>query len=59
MELLEGGRVGRLGFLDGEDGPRVLPVTYALHGDAIWSAVDRKPKRAGEPARIGYLRRRP
>jgi len=58
-ELLEGGRVGRLGFLDGEDGPRVLPVTYALHGDAIWSAVDRKPKRAGEPARIGYLRRRP
>ena len=59
MELLEGGRIARLGFLDGEDGPRVLPVTYALHGDAIWSAVDHKPKRAGEPARIRYLRRRP
>jgi PPOX class probable F420-dependent enzyme len=61
FELLELGRVGRLGFLDRDGAPRVLPVTYALHGDEVWSAVDRKPKRAaGEQlARVRYLRRDP
>jgi PPOX class probable F420-dependent enzyme len=59
MELLTDGPVARLGFLDRDDRPRVLPVTFALHGGALWSAVDRKPKRPGEPARVRYLRRRP
>ena len=36
-----------------------MPVTYAIHDGAIWSAVDRKPKLPGEPARVRYLRRRP
>jgi PPOX class probable F420-dependent enzyme len=58
-ELLEEGRVAHLGLLDSDDRPRVLPVTYAIHAGAIWSAIDRKPKRPGEPARVGYLRRRP
>jgi PPOX class probable F420-dependent enzyme len=58
-ELLETSRVGRLGFLDDRDRPRVLPVTYALSSGALWSAIDRKPKRASEPARLRYLRRRP
>lgn len=58
-ELLEHGPVARLGYLDAEDRPRVLPVTYALHEGALWSAIDQKPKRAVEPARIRYLRRRP
>jgi PPOX class probable F420-dependent enzyme len=51
--------VGRLAFLDEEDLPRVLPVTFALVEGAVWSAIDRKPKRAAEPARIRRLRRRP
>jgi PPOX class probable F420-dependent enzyme len=59
LELVHQGRVARLGFLDGDELPRVLPVTYALQGGAIWSAIDRKPKRAPEPARLRYLRRRP
>jgi PPOX class probable F420-dependent enzyme len=59
MELLESSRVARLGLLDAEAKPRVLPVTYAVHAGAIWSAIDRKPKRASEPARLRYLRRRP
>jgi PPOX class probable F420-dependent enzyme len=46
-------------MLDDDDRPRVLPVTYALAGGALYSAVDDKPKRAGEPARVRYLRRRP
>ena len=59
-ELLETGRVGRLGLLDGVGHPRVLPVTFALHEGALWSAVDHKPKRADrELARVRWLRRRP
>ena len=59
LELVESERVGRLAFLDDGDRPRVLPVTYALAEGAVWSAIDDKPKRAGEPARVRYLRRRP
>jgi PPOX class probable F420-dependent enzyme len=53
--------VGRLGLLDDGGHPRVLPVTYALHDGALWSAVDDKPKRRpGEDlARVRFLRRDP
>jgi PPOX class probable F420-dependent enzyme len=57
--MLESARVARLGLLDDRDRPRVLPVTFAVVGDAIYTAVDQKPKRPGEPARVRYLRRRP
>jgi PPOX class probable F420-dependent enzyme len=57
--LLETERVGRLGLLDDEGAPRVLPVTFALAEGRIWSAIDQKPKRAEEPARLGFLRRDP
>jgi PPOX class probable F420-dependent enzyme len=57
--LIEAERVGRLAFRDGDGRPRVLPVTFALAGGTIWSAIDRKPKRAAEPARVRWLRRRP
>lgn len=60
LALLTEARVARLGLLDSDDRPRVLPVTYALSGERIWSAIDSKPKRRGrEPARLGFLRRRP
>jgi PPOX class probable F420-dependent enzyme len=48
-----------LGLLDEEGGPRVLPVTFALAEGRIWSAIDQKPKRAEEPARLRFLRRDP
>jgi PPOX class probable F420-dependent enzyme len=51
--------VGHLGLVDEEGAPRVMPVTYAVAEGRIWSAIDRKPKRAGEPARVGFLRRDP
>jgi PPOX class probable F420-dependent enzyme len=57
--MLDSHRVGRLAFADGDDRPRVLPVTFAVADDAIWSAIDRKPKRTREPARVRWLRRRP
>jgi PPOX class probable F420-dependent enzyme len=58
-ELLSSARVARLGLLDERDLPRVLPVTFAVFEGAVWSAIDQKPKRAGEPARVRRLRRRP
>jgi len=60
-ELLEVSRVGRLGLLDDAGAPRVLPVTYAISGDALVSAVDDKPKRvAGDRiARVRWLRADP
>ncbi|MEA2406499.1 MAG: hypothetical protein QOE69_618 [Thermoleophilaceae bacterium] len=57
--LLDDERVARLAFVDDEERPRVLPVTFAVAGDAVWSAIDDKPKRAAEPARVRRLRRRP
>jgi PPOX class probable F420-dependent enzyme len=61
-ELLERSRVARLGLVDDEAGPRVLPVTYAVAGSALVSAVDvHKPKRvaAERLARVRWLRARP
>ena len=39
----------------------MLPVTFAVAADAVWSAVDEKPKRrTGEDlARVRWLRARP
>ena len=45
--------------MDDADHPRVLPVTFALAGGALYSAIDRKPKRSPEPARLRFLSRRP
>jgi PPOX class probable F420-dependent enzyme len=57
--LLETARVGRLGLLDEDGAPRVLPVTFAVAEGRIWSAIDRKPKRSEKPARLRFLRRDP
>jgi PPOX class probable F420-dependent enzyme len=58
-ELLVAAPVARLGLLDERDLPRILPVTFAVFEGALWSAIDRKPKRSAEPARLRRLRRRP
>jgi PPOX class probable F420-dependent enzyme len=58
-ELLDSERVARLALLDERDLPRVLPVVFAVWEGAVWSAIDRKPKRSAEPARVRRLRRRP
>ena len=57
--LVDGARVARLGLLDERDLPRVLALTFVVWEGAVWSAVDRKPKRTPEPARVRRLRRRP
>src|SRR5687768_7397146 len=57
--LLESERVAHLAYVDDDDHPRVLPVTFAVVAGAVWSAIDEKPKRRPEPARLRHLRRRP
>jgi PPOX class probable F420-dependent enzyme len=58
---MDDARVAHLGLLDADDRPRVLPVTFAVAGGAVWSAVDHKPKRTegAELARVRWLRRNP
>jgi PPOX class probable F420-dependent enzyme len=58
-ELLRIERVARLAYVDDHERPRVLPVTFAVEGDAVWSAIDEKPKRTPEPARLRHLQLRP
>lgn len=48
-----GGRVARLATVDAEGLPHLVPLVFALLGDEIVTAVDRKPKR---PARLKRLR---
>jgi PPOX class probable F420-dependent enzyme len=59
--LLARSRVGRLGLVDDDGAPRVLPVTYAIDGETLVTAVDQKPKRrrGDELARVRWLRARP
>ena len=58
--MLSAARVARLGLLDEELAPRVLPVTFVLHEGALWSAVDEKRKRlqGRALARVRYLEQR-
>jgi PPOX class probable F420-dependent enzyme len=59
--LLEDARVAHLGLLDDSGRPRVLPVTYAVCGARLVTAVDHKPKRrsGNDLARVRWLRARP
>ncbi len=46
------GRVARLGTVDAQGQPLVVPVCYAFDGRAWYSAIDGKPKRGtGRPLR--------
>jgi PPOX class probable F420-dependent enzyme len=59
--LLEHSRVARLGLVDDEQRPRVLPVTFAVMGERLVSAVDHKRKDvpADHLARVRWLRAQP
>lgn len=44
-EYLSSHRVARLATVDGEGHPSLVPICFAMDGDAIYSALDEKPKR--------------
>jgi PPOX class probable F420-dependent enzyme len=42
-------RVGHLATADGNGAPHVVPVCFAVEGNALYITVDGKPKRRGRP----------
>jgi PPOX class probable F420-dependent enzyme len=49
-------RVGRLGTVTASGRPHLVPCCFVLDGEAIYSAVDDKPKSTFELARLDNLR---
>ncbi|MEV0288757.1 TIGR03668 family PPOX class F420-dependent oxidoreductase [Kribbella sp. NPDC050820] len=45
-------RVGRLATVGADLRPHVVPVTYAVHGDEVYIAIDHKPKTTTDLRRL-------
>jgi PPOX class probable F420-dependent enzyme len=52
-------RVARLATVDPDGRPHLVPITFALIGDSVYTAVDAKPKRSRTLRRIENARERP
>ena len=57
--FIASGRLGRLATADGTGQPLVVPICYAWDGEALVSAIDAKPKRAGDLKRVRNIRENP
>jgi PPOX class probable F420-dependent enzyme len=51
--------VARLATTDPDGRPHLVPIVFALNGDTLYSAVDRKPKRSRTLRRIENALARP
>jgi PPOX class probable F420-dependent enzyme len=54
-----GARVARLATTDPDGRPHLVPIVFAVEGNTLYSAVDRKPKRSTRLRRIENARARP
>ena len=54
-----GAKVARLATVDAGGAPHLVPVTFALDGDRIVTAVDAKPKRRAPLRRLTNIRANP
>jgi PPOX class probable F420-dependent enzyme len=52
-------RVARLATVDARGSPHLVPITFAVRADRIVTAVDHKPKRTTDLARLRNLRAHP
>jgi PPOX class probable F420-dependent enzyme len=59
LAFLREARVGRLATADAAGRPLVVPVCFALDADALYSAVDDKPKRTRELRRLRNVAQNP
>ena len=57
--LLERWPVARLASADADARPTALPIVFARVGGYLWTPIDGKPKRAGEPARVRRVAENP
>jgi PPOX class probable F420-dependent enzyme len=55
----EEARVARLATVDPAGRPHLVPVCFALEGDVVYSAVDKKPKRSKRLQRLANIRANP
>ena len=58
-ERLAAARHALLATADASGAPHLVPIVFALAGDTIYNAVDRKPKRTNELRRIANTRANP
>jgi PPOX class probable F420-dependent enzyme len=56
---LTSARVARLATTDPDGRPHLVPIVFAIDGDTVYTAVDRKPKRSRTLRRIENARARP
>jgi PPOX class probable F420-dependent enzyme len=56
---LTAAQVARLATIDPDGRPHLVPIVFAIDGDTLYSAVDRKPKRSTTLRRIENARERP
>ncbi|MGH3261367.1 MAG: TIGR03668 family PPOX class F420-dependent oxidoreductase [Trebonia sp.] len=52
-------RVARLATTGGDGQPHLVPVTFAVDGDLIYTAVDHKPKKSTNLRRLRNIRDNP
>jgi PPOX class probable F420-dependent enzyme len=57
--MLREGRVGRLATADAAARPLVVPVCFAVADDALYTAVDDKPKRTRDLRRLRNIAENP
>jgi PPOX class probable F420-dependent enzyme len=58
-ELLAAARVARLATVSAAGLPHLVPVTFAVAGDTVYTAVDGKPKTTPGLRRLENIRRSP
>ena len=56
---LSAARVGRLATVRPDGRPHVVACCFAVHGDRLWTAVDRKPKASARLQRLANVRAHP
>lgn len=52
---VESARVARLATVDPDGNPHLVPVSFVLLGDVVYTAIDEKPKRNAHPRRLANL----
>jgi PPOX class probable F420-dependent enzyme len=57
--LFGSARVARLATVRPDGSPHVVPVCFAVSGDAIYTAVDHKPKSTTDLARLRHIAAEP
>ena len=56
---LAGARVARLATVGDDGQPHLVPCTFAVDGDLIYTAVDHKPKKSANLRRLRNIRENP